>query len=130
MDEMANLDPNMTREEEAETIGQFVADACRGVVLAKSSERRERLTHDDGRPVKFDQGFAEALGLVMADGDPPASSAEVVLAVWSVEDADDGTVSVNTTALQGFGMRLLEFMQDTTRPVLGELAGKSLAAPK
>jgi hypothetical protein len=111
----------------------MIADSCRRI-LARSEPGGpyEPLEHDDGRPVKFDEDFAKLLGLRLPDEQPIGSMADVVRACWTVEDdaGDEGTLEVNTTALQGFAIRLLRFMQDTRAPVEGEVVGEAVGGRK
>lgn len=105
------------------TAADFIADSCRQLhARLEPGGPFEPLTHDsDGRPVRFDAEFAETVGL-----DPPDGAAkfegmeEVVLACWTTDEGE-----VSSVALHGFGIRLLGFMQDTTRDVEDELVGES-----
>lgn len=117
--EQANADDS----DLTERIAQFVADSCR-VVLARSEAggEYEKVTHDDGRPVRFDEDFASALDLTLPDDEKIGSMADVVRAVWCVEDSDGG-VQVNSPALNTFGTQLLGWMQDTSQEIAGELVG-------
>lgn len=109
----------------SEAAAEFISDACRCIMARPDDELTAvKLTHDDGRPVRFDQGFAEALDLEPAPGHELASMADVVLACWTVED-DDGERTVSAIALDRFGANLLDWMQDTSRLVEGELVGES-----
>jgi hypothetical protein len=111
-----------------EAAAEFIADALR-YVMARPDDGAVpvKLTHDDGRPVRFDEDFAEMLGLEPAPGRELASMADVVLACWTVED-DDGERMVSAIAVDLFGARLLDWMQDTSRLVEGELVGESNGA--
>lgn len=117
----ADTETAETPDESTELAALLVADACRHVMCDG-----ERLTHDDGRPVRFDEEFAEALGLAPPPGkDKIASMADVVLACWTTQDPDDDARAVNVTALNQFAIRLLNWMQDTSARVEGELVGES-----
>lgn len=111
-----------------EAAAEFIADALR-YVMARPDDGSVpvKLTHDDGRPVRFDKDFAEALGLEPPPGGELSSMADVVLACWTTED-DEGERVVSAIALDLFGARLLDWMQDTTRLVEGELVGESNGA--
>jgi hypothetical protein len=115
-------DPN---EDTYEAAADFIADACR-CILARPDDASVpvKLTHDDGRPVRFDQEFAEALGLEPAPGRELASMTDVVFAAWTVED-EEGERAVSAIALDLFGAKLLDWMRDTSRLVEGELVGES-----
>lgn len=117
-----------TPEQALDAAALFVADACR-VVLAQSDPGGpwEPMTHDDGRPVLFDEDFAETFGLTLPGGRSVESSADVVLACWTVEEAD-GRLTVNAQALNVYSLDLLRWAQDTSQAVAGELAGESPAA--
>jgi hypothetical protein len=111
-----------------EAAADFIADSCRYLMARpEGSSVPVKLTHDDGRPVRFDADFAEAVGLEAAPGRELASMTDVVFAAWTVED-DDGERAVSTIALDLFGSKLLEWMRDTTRLVEGELVGESNGA--
>jgi hypothetical protein len=112
--------------EAEEVTGQMVADACR-VILAKTDARGEweSLTHEDGRPVLFDQDFATELGLDPAAGHPLDSMAAVVLACWVTTEGD-----LASQALIAFVERLMEWMRDTTKPVEGEIVEGQHGGPK
>lgn len=113
----------VTAEEALEVAADFVADSCR-VILARPEDGKDfaPLEHDDGRPVRFDQDFAEALGLEPPDGQALDSMTDVVYAVWTTD-----TGEVNPAALNRFAIRLLNWSQNTSRKVEGELAGESRA---
>lgn len=116
-------------DEANEVAADFIADALRQVLgCSEAGGTFDPLEHDDGRPVRFDQDFAEALELEPPAGVTLDSMAAVVLAVFSVEA--EARVELNTAALQGFAIRLLEWMQDTSRHVQDELAGESVGGPK
>lgn len=128
-EEVANSGAEMEPDAEVAFVAGFVSDACRQV-YAQNGDGPEKLTHDPigtatPRPVRFDEEFAEALGLK-----PPgeqgefSSGADVVLACWTVED-EDGERAVNVAALSGFANRLFDWMQDTSKRVQGELVGES-----
>lgn len=113
------------REEDdpTERIAQFVADSCRCVIArTQLGGPYEKVTHEDGRPVRFDEDFAEALGLRLPNDEALSSAADVVRAAWCVED-DDGAVQVNSAALNTYGTHLLGWMQDTSQELAGELVG-------
>lgn len=121
---------DLTDEDAVDIITDFVAEACR-VIGVVDGRKFDALRHDDGRPVRFDQDFAELLKLERADGEPIDSMAAVVRAVWTVEEGDDegGTKLVmNVSALSVFGHRLRQWMEDTNREVEGELVGGSSAS--
>lgn len=112
-----------------EAAAEFIADACRYLMARPAdSSVPVKLTHDDGDPVRFDQRFAEALELEPAPGRQIESMADVVYAVFTVEDPDDGERAVSGIALDRFGTKLLDWMQDTARLVEGELVGESNGA--
>lgn len=103
----------------------FVADACRQL-YAREGGGLEALTHDDGSPVRFDEQFAEVLGLEPIPGrDAFEGSHDVVLACWVVEDPEGGERMLNVPAVNAYSIELLEWMQDTTRRVEGEVVGES-----
>lgn len=106
---------DVSSEEGIDVALEFIADACRQV-LSVNGKDVEPLTHTDGRPVRFDKGFAAAFALEPVE----ESMAAVVREVWRLEDG-----TLNQMALQGFGTRLLTWMQDTSSPVEGELVGES-----
>ena len=102
---------------------EFIADACRQVYARpEAGSKYEPLTHEDGDRVRFDIGFAEVLELGELR---EQSGAAVVVAMWT---NDEGTVS--DVMLHRFGARLLDFMQDTTAEIAGELAGESVGGPQ
>lgn len=117
-------------EEAMDAAADMIGDACRQV-LARSEPGGpyEPLEHDDGRPVRLDEDFARALTLERGDGKPIDSSGGVVIACWTVE-GPGGDLEVNTAAVQGFAIRLLTFMQDTRRPVEGEIVGEAVGGRK
>src|SRR3954469_5173354 len=111
-------------EDALEGAAEFIADALRYVMARpEDGDKPVRLVHDDGAPVRFDQRFAEALGLEAAPERKLESMVDVVFAVWTVE-GDDGDRAVNGIALDLFGSRLLDWMQDTSALVVGELVGE------
>lgn len=111
-------------EEELALTAGFVSDACRQLSVMSEDGKPEALMHDDGRQVRFDEEFCEALGLAPPPGrEKFESGADVVLACWTVES--DGERAINATALNGFSNRLFDWMQDTSRRVQGELVGES-----
>lgn len=107
-------------DDKAQAIAEFVADSCR-CILVQTDDGWQEVT-DGGRPVRFGEAFAEALG--MTDFDPEAGMAGVVLACWTVDDE-----TLNLMALDAFADRLLRWTFDTNRPVVGELVGESLGSP-
>lgn len=109
---------NVSRQEALDAGAQFIADACRGMLArTEPGGPYEPMTHDDGRPVLFDEEFAETFGLEHR-GAAPTSSTDVVFAVFTTEDGD-----VNTAALNVFAIKLLGWMQNTAGPVEGEVVG-------
>lgn len=100
----------------AQACCDFLADACRVICRRQPEGEATPLEHDDSTPVRFDSRFAESLGLSLAE----ENAAAVVRACWTTED---GTLSA--MALDAFATRLLGWMQDTSRPVVGELLGES-----
>lgn len=105
----------LSAEDAAKAMAEIIAESCRCILVLTDDGVEEVTT--EGVPVRFGKPFAEAIGL---DAEGAESMADVVLGVWRT---DDGTV--NTVALSRFGDELLEWMADTTRPIRGELAGKS-----
>lgn len=124
--EVERMEDHASPTEVLEAQALFIADACQVILgAAEPGGKRGALTHTDGRPVRFDEEFAEALELEPApDHGPFASSADVVLACWTAED-DDGKRALNSIALNLFALRLLEWMSDTRAAVEGELVGGS-----
>lgn len=110
-------DPDVPREKALEVAGDLIASSCR-VILGRSvaGGEYERLEHDDGRPVRFDEDFARALGLERGDGKPIEDMAGVVIACWTTAEGD-----VNTAALNTFAIRLVTWMTDTRAPLEGEV---------
>lgn len=129
LDEMTKLAEGQTEisaQEALEANAQFVADACR-VILKVDGKKREKLTHDDQRPVLFDEDFAEVLGLQLPHGRPIDSAMACVLAVFTVQD-EDGQIELNAAGVTTLAINLLVWMQDTAKKVEGELLGESVAA--
>jgi hypothetical protein len=120
------VEGDISDDESVDIAAGFIADSCR-VILARpdAGAKLEPLAHSDGRPVRFDEGFAEALGLEPAPGREAFTGMhDVVLACWTVEE-EDGARALNVPALNVFSIALLEWMQDTSRLVEGELVGES-----
>lgn len=118
---------DITPEQALDIGAELISDACRQILARDERGKWEPLTHDDARPVRFDEEFAEALALEPSpESDAIESGADVVLAVWTVE-GDDGERLVSTPALNLFAIRLLEWMTDTSKRIEGELAGGSQA---
>jgi hypothetical protein len=122
----------VTRHEAVEVAAEFIADACR-TILARTGpdDPWEALQHDDGRPVRFDEDFVEALGLEPAEGEYApeggviASDVDAVLAVFVTD-----TGELNTAALNQHAGRLLTWMQNTEAPVIGELVEGPQGGPR
>lgn len=110
----SSADESKDEDERFREALDFIADACRQI-HALIDGKPEPL-EADGVPVRFDQRFANALGLELES----ESAAAVVQACWSLDDG-----SVNRLALNAYGVRLIEWMEDTTRRVEGELLGES-----
>jgi muconolactone delta-isomerase len=108
----------MPTEEAADHMAEIIAEACRCILVVTDDGVEEVTELDPPIPVRFGESFAEAIGLDVSGG--VESMAEIVKGVWTT---DDGIL--NATGLGRFGDRLLDWMADTTRPVYGELAGKS-----
>lgn len=117
---------NVEDDDTAAGAAEFIADACKVICVRQPNGKVEPLT-DAGHPVRFDETFAEAVNLEPPNGKASHdSAADVVLACWSLEPEEDGSPPVlNENALQSFGVRLIDWMEDTNRRVVGELAGKS-----
>jgi hypothetical protein len=119
--EAIGADESMTAEAANDAAAEFVFDACRQILARGDGKGYEPLTHDDGRPVRFDEEFAEALELEPPAGKPSiGSGADVVLSCWTTD-----TGELNGPALNNYAIRLLTWMQDTTSRVEGELVGES-----
>jgi hypothetical protein len=125
--EVADLDREDPARKAAnlEACCSLIADACR-TILARTEQggRFEPLTVTDSagtRPVRFDQDFAEALGLELDANTREA----VVRAVWTLDDGSLADVMLNR-----FAGSVLDFSRDTTREVEDELAGESLPGPR
>jgi hypothetical protein len=110
----SDLPDDMPDVEKEHLTLDFIADACRQI-HAKIDGKREPLTAN-GQPVRFDEAFAEALGLDLSEN----TAAGVVRACWTL---DDGTYA--SVACERFGFGLIEWMGDTTKPVEGEVVGGS-----
>lgn len=106
-------------DEDRDTVtALMIADSCQQICHLNGTGKPEPMTHDDGRPVRFDKEFAKAFDLP-----EPGSAADVVKACWSLEDG-----SLAYLALRKFGDGLFTWMEDTTRPLLDELVGESRGA--
>ena len=113
------LDEIVNGDEDRDTGNALiVADACQQICYLNGTGVPEPLTHADGSPVRFDQGFAETLELGHA-----GSAADVVKQCWSLENGE-----LSYLALRDFGDNLIRWMNDTTRPLLDELVGESQGA--
>lgn len=116
--------------EALEAAAQVIADASRRIVArSEKGGEYEPLEHDDGRPVLFDQEFAEALDLEAAPGYELDSMAGVVLACWVVEDAENER-ALSALDLVAFAEKLGNWMQNTRAPVEGEVVEGPLGGPK
>jgi hypothetical protein len=108
-------------ERAAVVLGQaamFLVDSCQQMLMVQENGTGEPLTHGDGLPVRFDERFAEALELELKG----KSGEAVVNACWQMDNGE-----VNDNALAGFVTALVEWMQNTARPIAGELLGESQA---
>jgi hypothetical protein len=97
-----------------------IVESCRGLLLRSADGSLEELRHDDGRSVRFDLAFARAFDLQPAE----ETGVAIVLECWKTEGGD-----VNFLALRGFAMVLMNWMDDTSQPLVDEIVGKSPAGP-
>lgn len=111
--------PGADRARALEATATFIAQSCR-TLLGRGTKggKMETLEHEDGRPVRFDLEFAEALELDAADGFPLDRMEAVVLACWV---NDEGVL--NDMALGKFVEALARWMTDTRREIEGEVVG-------
>lgn len=105
---------DLTTDEDDDVACQMIADSLRCVV--SNAEGQWEPVVDRYGEVGFDERLAEAFGLELRE----KSSAAVVHAVWTL---DDGTF--NRNAVKAFAVNLMQWMQDTSQPLRGELVGES-----
>lgn len=103
---------------------EFVSDACRHLESRNAATGKWEPLTVNGARVGFDQSLAEVLGLEIEED----SAAAVVKAAWTTED-DDGEAQFNAVALTGYALRLLGWMQDTSRPVEDAIVGEAHGGP-